>query len=185
LFKIKTNAIAWLSRTASVSLLVLATSASLGVTVNQTHSATSGITFGGTVPDNGGGDPGGGDNGCQIELTRNSILTISSDFLELSSKQSGGLAGQVRVTKTGTDNLALSVDAPGSFTTNPLGGDTGVTITTTYLTTGATSTPEVAGNVSTPLADGITLMDVNLIATRVGSPFPSGDYETTATVRCE
>ncbi|MGI9350248.1 MAG: hypothetical protein ACR2O3_01690 [Rhizobiaceae bacterium] len=153
-----------------MSLLCLVSS------VQQTYPAQEGVAFGAVV---------GLRQFCQILLARTGTITPSPDYLELSSKQAGGITGQARITATNSSFSIVSVDAPGTFNAMPTSGDTGVSFTASYLTSGATNTGETDGTTGTRLRRGDTLVDVHLVATRVGSVFPAGNYNAEVTIRCE
>ena len=143
---------------------------------SYTLAAQQNLTFAGTV---------GLRRYCQIVLTNNGVLTQSADLMELSSTQAGGSAGIAEITK-GRGGYKVSVDAPTGFTTMPADGDTGVTFSATYSTTGATTLSErTAGSRPRRVRRGLTTLAANFTASRTGSTFPAGNYSAAITVRCE
>lgn len=160
---------------ATAAALPIAGAMVLG-SVLETTSAQQGVVFGGTV---------GLRHFCQIILMNPGTITPSPDLMELSSKQTGGTAGRAEITTTNGSFSVISVDAPPTFQVAPTNGDTGVTFAASYLASGATLVTETSGTVQTQLGNGVTLLDVHLVASRVGTPFPQGAYNAVTTVLCE
>lgn len=121
---------------------------------------------------------------CVLTVGTPGVLGANSDFSVLSSSASGGVAGTVSALSTGT-TFKVSAIAPTAFSIAPDGGNTGVTFAATYSGTGSTSIGTTPGDTQSTLATGVTLLTVNLDATKSSGPFPGGAYTTEVTVRCE
>lgn len=121
---------------------------------------------------------------CVLTVGTPGVLGANSDFSVLSSSASGGVAGTVSALSTGT-TFKVSAIAPTAFSIAPDGGNTGVTFAATYSGTGSTSIGTTPGDTQSTLATGVTLLTVNLEATKSSGPFPGGAYTTEVTVRCE
>lgn len=134
-----------------------------------------GVAFGGTI---------GLNNFCQILLVQDGALAQNSDLTQLASNQPAGRPGLVEITATRA-SYQVWLDSPTGFTTMPTGGDTGVTFSSSYSLTGATSASNVTGGTATRLKIGQTNLAADLVANRSGDTFPAGNYSSEVTVRCE
>jgi hypothetical protein len=119
---------------------------------------------------------------CTIELQSDGLLV--RDGLEvLDSAAAGGRAGVATIYTTGA-GFQTSLNTPQAFSSAP-SGTGGVTFTSTYSSTGATTTPKVAGSTITSLEVGASTLSVDLRAVASNAIFQKGDYEAFVTVTCE
>lgn len=121
---------------------------------------------------------------CEILVQSPGVLAASVDFLELSSRQAGGVPGSARVTTT-NGSYRASIDVPTGFIAYPQDGATGVSYSTLFEGTGATVFPDTSGATPVKLKRGVTEIDTHFIATRSGSTFPAGGYSAELVLRCE
>ena len=137
----------------------------------------SGVAFGGTVALR---------QVCQIIVStpEGGTLAASPDLVELSSRQVGGDPGTAEVRATNAA-FSISIDSPAGFTSMPVGGDTGVTLSSTYSGAGATVFADQPGTTAVNMKKGLTIVSTHFIASRVGDTFPEGSYAGELTLRCE
>ena len=121
---------------------------------------------------------------CSLLIGTNGIIAANVDYTELSSENLTGVPGVVTAITT-SGGYSLSALAPGAFTAAPVGGDTDVTFTSNYSGIGTTIIPETDGATPTPLNLGLTIVTVDLTATKSSGIFPAGNYTADVTVRCE
>lgn len=121
---------------------------------------------------------------CIIVIGTHGVMAPSSDYKVLDSEETGGNAGVATITAVG-GTFAMSVDAPATFSAAPTGGNDNVTFAAKYGATGVTTATGIVGTTATPLNLGITVMSVDLKATKSSGVFTEGNYETATTVRCE
>lgn len=123
-------------------------------------------------------------NSCILTVGTPGVMAPSSDYTVLGSKQAGGTSGVVTAVSTGT-TFQVSVDAPSSFTLAPTGGNTSVSFATRYSGVGATNIGSTPGTTATALSSGVTVLTVDLAATKSTGVFTQGSYTAEAVVRCE
>lgn len=121
---------------------------------------------------------------CVLLVANNGLLAADTGFTVLSSSQLGGVAASVTATTTDA-SFDFSASTPSSFTTAPSGGDTNVTFATTYSGVGTTIIPSTPGATTTPLNFGVTVLSINLSATKSSGVFPAGSYQADVTATCE
>ena len=121
---------------------------------------------------------------CVLTVGSPGVMSASTDFTNLSSTNSGGVAGTIAVLSTGTA-FKVSAIAPTAFTTSPVGGGDAVLFNALYQGTGATSIGSTPGATATTLNTGLTNLSVNLNAQKSSGTFPGGAYATEVIVRCE
>lgn len=122
---------------------------------------------------------------CQIVIVNPGILRPNIENYVLSSKEMGARAGTVQVSATNS-SYSLSIDTPLGFTAMPTGGAKGVVMATSFSGSGATNFTETPGNNAIRLKPGTTLVEAHVSAKRsMKNPFPSGQYSTEITMRCE
>ena len=127
-------------------------------------------------------------NQCSILVSNDGTFAVSADRMILSSKLPGGAPAVAEV----RSNHAYSITAIAVplLTAFPVGGNTNVTLQSLFsgqsIQNGAVFA-ERNGNTPVTLRNGLsrTRVSVNLIATRTGTPYPSGYYQGTVTIRCE
>lgn len=153
----------------------------LGISAERTADAASGnINFGINIfiP-----------NACIILVQNDGTLGLDTTRQVLSSKEAGGVAAVADVHSF--SNYWLQADAVPFFLAMPSGGDTGVTISSTFsgqaLTARGRTFAERAGNQRIRLRRqyGATRVTINMDATRTGSQYPAGDYTALTILRCE
>ncbi len=137
----------------------------------QALAVTGDVQFNGTVS-----------NTCAITVGSAGSLTTNVGQTILGSEQAGGAAGTATIVATSAA-YQVSTDAPIAFTTAPGGGGANVTYASNYATTGATTIAQTSS--ANALAAGTTNVSVNMAATKTVGSFPSGNYVTTVTLRCE
>lgn len=165
---------------ASVPLAVTATGTCLAIVSGSNASAATGsVIFNGNVTVT---------NSCAINVINNGRFGIRPDLRQLSSKLAGGLAATAEIVST-TNYRVSAIPAPG-LAAFPVGGNAGVTLTSTFsgqnIVNGRTFADR-AGNRAVRLRNGLgrTRLTVHMLATRAGSAFPSGYYQGVVTIRCE
>lgn len=119
---------------------------------------------------------------CVLNVGTAGLLGINTSSNELSSTNSGGLAGSIAVTTTGT-TYKISAIAPSAFTLSPDSPTT--TFSTTYSASGATTASSTPGATTTTLHTGVTNVSVNLKAAKSSGVFTAGAYAAEVIVRCE
>ena len=120
---------------------------------------------------------------CTLTVTNASgAMTMSSNLQNISSRNAGGIPGQVTVTTTG--GVTVSVD-PVTVASQPAADVAPTTWTPTYSVSGSHVVAETSA--SSPLAAaGTGMINVNLTGTKSGlGNFVTGSYAATVTVRCE
>ncbi len=133
---------------------------------------------------------------CQIVINQSGVMTTNVGETVLSSKETGGSGGIATVTArrmrpSGIARFSVTLEAPTTFTSMPVGGDTGVTFATRFSGVSiyrGRNFNERRGNRRVRLrrnGDSITEITGHLIATRTGLTFPAGTYDAVATLRCE
>lgn len=141
--------------------------------VQHAHAVTDNMPFSATVLST-----------CTIVIATPGVMAPNAGFTVLDTEEAGGNAGTATLTTT-AGTFSMSVDAPTVFSTVPTGGNDNLTFAAKYSSTGATTSSDVVGTVTTTLNPGTTTMEVDLKATKSSGVFPVGAYATTATVRCE
>lgn len=121
---------------------------------------------------------------CALTVGTPGIITPNAAYSELSSDNAGGVNGSVMATTTGS-GFSVTTEAPSNFTLSPAGGDTNVTIASSYSATGVTTVSLTAGTTITPLNVGVTEVAVHLSATKSTGSFAAGAYAAEVLVRCE
>lgn len=128
-------------------------------------------------------------NYCAIVVQNDGTLAADVSGHVLSSKEAGGVSGIATIYSLWSYDI--SVDAVPFFLAMPTGGDTGVTISSTFSGSAVNARgrtfAERPGNQPVRLRRGysITQVTVDMAATRVGTPYPAGDYTALSIVRCE
>lgn len=126
---------------------------------------------------------------CVIIVRNDGTLALDGTRQILSSKETGGSSATADVYSLRSYNV--TVDAVPFFVTSPSGGNTGVTITSSFSGTALNfrglTFAEQPGNVPVTLNSGFsgTRLDINMDATRAGSIYPAGNYTAVSIVRCE
>lgn len=136
------------------------------------HAAVGSVNFTGTVT-----------SVCALTVVNGvGKLAPSSDLLNLSSKNSGGIAGTVSLSTTG--GVTLVVD-PATSPVQPSSDPASTIWAPTYSLSGAQAVADT-NVLSTITNPGTGTVTVNLSATKAGGgSFHTGVYGATVTVRCE
>ncbi len=132
---------------------------------------------------------------CIIVVNSAGTMTTSADTLTLSSKEAGGVGGIATITsrkrrQNPGPRFGATLEAPSTFTSMPVGGDTGVTFLARFSGVNISRGRNFAernGNRRIRFrrrGTAITEITAHLIATRP-TPFPGGAYSAEATLRCE
>lgn len=143
------------------------------------EAATGSVIFNGTVSVV---------NTCVITVVNDGRFGIRADQRQLSSKLAGGLGAVAEITSA--RNFRVSAIPTPTLSAFPVGGNTGVTLTSTFsgqnITNGRTFADR-AGNRAIRLRNGLgrTRLTVHMLATRAGTAFPSGYYQGEVVIRCE
>ncbi len=162
-----------------LSVCLVAGCLTLPVLSKPGNSATSGVPFSVNLADR---------QYCLINvLQQPGIFTPNPALTELSSKNPGGLPGMIDV-QTTNGSYDLSIDTPISFTLEPPGGGANTNFSATM--TGISFSGSGSGTfgettAQTNLKRGLTTVMVHFIATRTAGTFPSGNYASVVTMRCE
>ncbi|MCB1387369.1 MAG: hypothetical protein KDJ80_15635 [Nitratireductor sp.] len=119
---------------------------------------------------------------CQITIVQDGTFTADPTLSSLSTQNGGGVKAKALV-DTSNGSFDITAENPPSFSTMPSGGDTGVSFSTLYHASGATSFSNVPGT-TRKLRKGLTELLVDFSATRPDA-FPEGDYAATVVLRCE
>jgi hypothetical protein len=164
---------------AKYALLLSCTSISFALSAVPLEAATGNVVFNGNVTPN---------NYCSIAIQQTGTLGISANVRQMSSKIAGGISGKANVLALG--NYNLSAVTPSIFAVGPLGADTSVTRQVLYSGTnllgGGATFAEKNGSLTTPITGiSYTAVNMNFVADRTGSTFPSGHYEALVVLRCE
>ena len=128
-------------------------------------------------------------NACFIILQNEGTLGLDPSRQVLSSKETGGVSAVAEVHSF--SNYWLQVDAVPFFVAMPTGGDTGVTISSTFsgqaLNARGRTFAERPGSQRIRLRRqySATRVTIDMNATRVGSTYPAGDYTALSILRCE
>jgi hypothetical protein len=160
-------------------ILAVAATAALLLPFKASQAATGSVIFNGNVSVV---------NTCIIQVINDGRFGIRPDLRQLSSKLAGGLGAVAEITST--RNFRVSAIPTPTLSAFPVGGDTGVTLTSTFsgrnITNGRTFADR-AGNRAIRLRNGLgrTRLTVHMLATRAGSAFPSGYYQGEVVIRCE
>ncbi len=153
----------------------------LGLSAERTADAASGnINFGINIyiP-----------NACFIVVRNDGTFGSDATRQILSSKEAGGVSAVADVYSY--SNYWLQVDTVPFFLTMPPGGDTGVTISSTFSGTalnarGRTFAERPGGNrIRLRRRYSATRVTIDMAANRVGSQYPAGDYTALSILRCE
>lgn len=120
---------------------------------------------------------------CAVTVVTPGVMATSTDFKKLDSREAAGVAGVVEIINTGP--FSVSAEAPSVFTAAPAGGGDNVNFQAFYTASGATTSGETPGTTQTPLATGVTNLDIDLVASKSTGVFPQGAYATEVVVRCE
>ena len=160
---------------------VIAAATLLGLSAERAADAASGnINFGINIfiP-----------NACFIVVRNDGTFGLDATRQVLSSKEAGGVSAVADVYSY--SNYWLQVDTVPFFLSMPTGGDTGVTISSTFSGTalsarGRTFTERPGGNrIRLRRRYSATRVTIDMDATRVGSQYPAGDYTALSILRCE
>lgn len=149
------------------------------IVVGDVQPAQSGVKFGANLTAN---------NACSIVIRNGGTMVQSPSATQMSSMFAGGQSGVADV--FAIFPYEISVSPPPFFTTRPPGGENGVTYKTWFsgqaLNARGANFPTQEGSIPVQLSRyfSYTRLTVDLEANRP-DPFPSGDYATYATVRCE
>ena len=151
----------------------------LALAATSASATTEGIPFVGNITD---------PNRCAINVLSDGQFGISADFHTLSSKLPGGVGGVADVTSSRPYDI--TVEALPFFTHFPGGGNTNTTFEARFSGVSidrGRDFAEQSGSTPVRTRGGTTTTRVTtqLIATRTGSAFPSGNYTGTVVVRCE
>ncbi|MEM9330850.1 MAG: hypothetical protein AAGA53_05960 [Pseudomonadota bacterium] len=163
----------------TVAALASAFAINATVQVSPGTSSQGNVLFGANVTNN---------NACVILVRRDGVLTTNVAGDQLSSLNAGGQSGIADV--FAIFPFEISVSPPPFFTSRPNGGDDGVVYSTFFsgqaLNANGLNFPDQPGTTPVQLSNffSFTRLNVNLSADRP-DPFPAGNYETFATVRCE
>lgn len=160
------------ARLAGIAVLLALASGPVG-------AASEGVPFVGNITD---------PNRCTINVLQDGTLGLSADGRVLSSKLTGGVGGVATVTSTRPYDV--TADVVPFFTNFPSGGNLDTTFEArfsgrdifrgrNFAERSGTNPVRTRGGVS------ITEVTVQLIATRIGSDFPAGNYTGEVIVRCE
>lgn len=128
-------------------------------------------------------------NACFIVVRNDGTLGVDATRQVLSSKEAGGVSAVADVYSF--SNYWLQVDAVPFFLAMPTGGDSGVTISSTFSGTALNprgrTFAERPGNNRIRLRRrySATRVTIDMAANRVGSPYPAGDYTALSILRCE
>lgn len=139
--------------------------------VSAQVSAQSTVQFNGTVSTN-----------CTLSVTRNGTLTVSPATPYTMVTESGS-EGLVSVSYTGTPTVNVSL--PTAFTSSPTLGFTPLfsgTVFSSSIGNVTVTNNEAAVNYTTGSSDSLTV--ALGIGTGSSTPFPTGNYNATATVTC-
>lgn len=136
------------------------------------HAATGAVTFTGSVT-----------SVCTLTVTNASgTLVPSSNLLNLSSRNAGGVAGAVSLSTTG--GVTLTVD-PATSPQQPA-SDLAATVWAPSYSLSGLQTVTDTNALTTITNPGTGSVAVNLTATKAGGgAFHTGTYGATVTVRCE
>ncbi len=121
---------------------------------------------------------------CALVIGSPGVFGVNGSANLLSSKIAGGLSGSVTATTTSSD-FSVSVASPATFTLSPPGESGSASFVSTYQLSGATTAGETDESTSTSLNTGITVVGVDLEATRNTGNYTAGIYEAAVTVTCE
>lgn len=121
---------------------------------------------------------------CQLIVIQNGTMVQNIGATKLSSQINAAMPGLAEITTTNA-SYALSVDPPGGFSSAPQGGNSDVVFNSSLSGHGATNFAETPGNIRVRLKKGVTQVDVNLVAEKLSSSFPAGNYVAELTLRCE
>lgn len=152
---------------------VVTSLAALALVPQAAFAATANVPFTGVVTAT-----------CVLTVGTPGVMSASTDFTSLSSKNAGGVAGTVAALSTGT-TFKVSAIAPTSFTASPAGGADAVSFNALYTGTGATSIGSTPGATTTTLNTGVTNISVDLNAVKSSGTFNGGAYAAEVIVRCE
>ncbi len=147
--------------------------------VQEARSATAGVPFRGSVTTA---------NACTIIIQQNGTFGLSANGRVLSSKLAGGVAGVADIVSGA--NYFISATTFPFFTQFPPLGNNNTTFQSTFsgqdISRGRTFADQ-PGTTPVRLRGGnsTTRVNVHLIATRTGTPFPAGNYRGVVVVRCE
>ena len=142
-------------------------------------AATGSVIFNGTVSVV---------NTCVITVINDGRFGIRADQRQLSSKLAGGLGAVAEITST--RNFRVTAIPTPTLSAFPTGGNTGVTLTSTFsgqnILNGRTFADR-AGTRAVRMRNGFgrTRLTVHMLATRAGTAFPSGYYQGEVVIRCE
>lgn len=126
----------------------------------------------------------GGNQFCAVIVGSDGQLAASPEANELSSVSYGGRAGQADVVASNS-SYTLSVDVPLGFSLAPPGANDSLVMKASYSGFGATGFSATPGNIPIRLNQGSTTVLVNLVATKLTSLFPAGQYRAEIVLRCE
>ena len=136
---------------------------------------------------------------CEIVVNSAGVMTTNAGETVLSSQEAGGQGGVATVTSrklTGNPpglgpRFSVTFEAPSTFTTMPVGGDTGVTFEARFsgvsISRGRNFNNRLGSRPIRLRRRGVSITEItgDLIATRTGSTFPAGTYSAIGTLRCE
>ncbi len=121
---------------------------------------------------------------CIVAVSTPGTITPNASYTSMSSENPGGGRGLALVTTTSL-NFDLAIDAPTTFTSMPVGGDSGVSYDALVSATGVTSLTDVVAGALSSLGLGVTNLQVGVTATKGAGVFPAGAYQIPVTIRCE
>lgn len=147
--------------------------------VQEAYSATAGVPFRGSVTTA---------NACTIIVRQDGTFGLSANGMVLSSKLAGGIAGIADIISG--SNYFISATTFPFFTQFPPLGNNNTTFQSRFsgqsISRGRTFAERPGTNrVRLRTGNSTTRVNVHLIATRTGTPFPAGNYRGVVVVRCE
>ncbi|MEM9280127.1 MAG: hypothetical protein AAGA76_16315 [Pseudomonadota bacterium] len=163
----------------TIAALASALAINSTVQVAPGTSSTGNVLFGANITNN---------NACAILVRREGTLATNVAGDQLSSQNPGGQSGIADI--FAIFPYEISISPPPFFTSRPSGGDDGVVYSTFFsgraLNANGSNFAIQSGTTPVQLSNffSFTRVNVDLVADRP-DPFPAGNYETFATVRCE
>ena len=118
---------------------------------------------------------------CILTTATPGVLTPSTDLTTLRSSNASGVPALVTAV-TNSSTFGITTIAPSGFTA---GDATGVTFSSNYSFSGATTRSTTNGTLKGSLNPGLTNVNVGLNADKVNGAFEANTYTATVTVRCE
>lgn len=121
---------------------------------------------------------------CTIIVQRGGMLRQSADASVLSSKEPGAYPGQAAVTAT-NGSYRLSIDRPTGFTASPAGALDSAIFDAEFSGSGASNFFAAPAGSDQKIKKGTTNIRVDFTARKLSGSFPSGQYQSQVTLRCE